>query len=57
MYMRLFERLEYGTYETIKLNYYGFIWEVEGQPVKSGFIEDEEETAAMLIDEGFEEVE
>lgn len=52
MYTRVFEREN----ETINLSEYGFEWYVDNKVVKTGLIEDLEETIVMLENEGFVEI-
>lgn len=57
MYTRTFEREHYnGDYEVINLSDYGFEWFVNGELVRSGLIENIDETIALLLDEEFVEV-
>ena len=55
MYTRTFER-EGNDYEVINLSEYGFEWFINGKSVRTGLIEDLEETVELLLDEGFEEI-
>lgn len=50
------DEMEKG-YEVINLGFYGFEWFIDGELVRSGLIEDLEETISMLEDEGFVKVE
>lgn len=62
MYTRCFERISYNSYvnrevyEVINLSEYGFEWYVDGELVRSGLIEDIDETIELLTSEGFDEV-
>ena len=52
MNTRVFEREN----ETINLSEYGFEWYVDNKVVKTGLIEDIDETIALLENEGFVEI-
>lgn len=52
MYTRCFERDN----EVINISEYGFEWYVDNKVVKSGLVENLEETIELLMNEGFEEV-
>lgn len=62
MYTRCFERTYYDrladeeVYEVINLSEYGFEWYVNNKLVRSGLIEDIDETIELLTSEYFEEV-
>ena len=52
MYTRCFERED----EIININDYGFEWYKGNKVIKSGLVENLEETIELLQSEGFEEV-
>ncbi len=62
MYTRCFERTYFNrytnkeVYEVLNLNEYGFEWYVDGELVRSGLIEDIDDTIELLTSEGFDEV-
>lgn len=62
MYTRCFERTYFNhylgveIYEVLNLNEYGFEWYVDGELVRSGLIEDIDDTIELLTSEGFDEV-
>lgn len=62
MFTRCFERNRFDSfknkevYEVINLSQYGFEWYEDNRCVKTGLVEDLEETIEALKEEGFEEV-
>lgn len=52
MFTRCFEREN----ETINLSEYGFEWYIDNRMVKTGLVENLDETIEALISEGFEEI-
>ena len=58
MFTRCFERTDWNdNYEVINLSTYGFEWYVNNELVRSGLIDDLDETIEILLNEDFVEVE
>lgn len=58
MFTRCFEKTDWNdNYEVINLSEYGFEWYVNNELVRSGLVDDLDETIEILLSEDFVEVE